>query len=508
MKANTVVASYHPYRTWVTITIVVILCLALPLSVSKLYPAGKIEKHTSLEKFTAGLDAYIPALMSRYHIPGVNMALIKEGQTVWLGAYGFADVEGGRRMTTDTYCRVESISKPVTAWGVMKLAEQGRIELDEPVMNYLKSWRFPESGFSAEGITVRRLLSHSAGLPLGTIGVRYAPQGDIPSLRESLSKDALVRQQPGQSFSYSNTGYNVLELLIEEVSGRDFAGYMASEVLQPLGMRHSTFVWSGDLQPAVPFGYDTRGRPVPVYVYPDKASGGLFSTIRDMAAFVAAGMTRFSRSGRKVLSDQAVRQLYEPVVKIPGIYGLAFNAYGLGYFIEILPDGRKAVSHGGQGSGWMTQFYAIPETGDGIVILTNSQRSWPFFAHILNRWAEWNGFPPVGMGRIIQGQKVLRAGIALLLLVSLGQAGRLGYDGFRGRRRYLATPIRDHIPRILFSVLLLAVLCWTAAQEYLFVSSVFPVASEWLWYTTLLFAVVNLTSVFFSSVRIKTGDRP
>ncbi len=477
---------------------------ALPLLIccsSSLAVQG-IEPHTPLRDFTDHLDKQITALMKDYEIPGVNIAVIKKGETVWSKAYGYADVAQGRKMTTDTRCRVESISKPVTAWGVMKLVEQGKMELDKPAVSYLKNWNFPESKFPAEQITVRQLLSHTAGLPLGTIGVRYAPDEERPSLKQRLSKDAVVKHQPGRSFSYSNTGFNLLELLIEEVTRHDFAEYMAEEILAPLGMHHSSFVWSDAWDPPVPVGYDLKGRPVPVYVYPEKGAGGLFATVEDIAAFVTAGMSNFPPTRRAVLSSQAIHELYTPVVKIPGLYGIAFDSYGLGHFIETLPDGSKAVSHGGQGSGWMTHFHSVPETGDAIVILTNSQRSWPFFARILTDWAKWNGFYSVGMGNIVYGQKILWGLIWLFLFGLLWQTWRLVTGVLSGARWFAPLSSKSRPLRLIqsgFAAVLLSALLWAANQHYLVISSLFPVASVWLGYSIFLSAMVLLLSALFSS---------
>ena len=137
---------------------------------------------------------------------------------------------------------------------------------------------------------------------------------------------------------------------------------------------------------------------MPVYLYPSKASGGLFATAKDIARFVAAGLKE-----TPVLNSESVKQVYQPVSHEIGIYGFVFNAYGLGHYIEKLPNGMSSVSHGGQGNGIMTHFQSVPETGDAIVILTNSQRSWPFIAYVLSDWAQWRAFPSVGMGKIIWG---------------------------------------------------------------------------------------------------------
>lgn len=295
-------------------------------------------------------------MMDYYDIPGVNIALIQKGELVWSKAYGYADLSSGRKMTVDTYCRVESISKAVTSWGIMKLVGQGKIDLDTPVWQYIKSWQFPESNFSEEKITARQLLSHSSSLPLGDVFERYGPKEEIPSLYESLSQEAILIREPGLLFSYSNTGFNLLELLVEEVTGSAFADFMQKEVLNPLGMNKSSFVWSEDLKPAIPIGYDLKNNPIPVYVYPAKASGGLLACVEDIAVFVAAGMVDFRDEKQEVLNNHSISQLYKRSVDIPGFYGLVFDYYGLGHFIEILSNGEQAVSHGGQGGGCMTHF--------------------------------------------------------------------------------------------------------------------------------------------------------
>jgi len=456
------------------------------------------------EKFTDHLDKRITELMEVYDIPGANIALISKGEVFWSKAYGYADLSKKIKMTTSTYCRVESISKSVTTWGVMKLVQQGKVALDKPVNHYIKSWQFPESKFPTDTITVRLLLSHNAGMPLGTIGVRYSPEKKIPSLRESLRRDAVLVQEPGTSFSYSNTGFNILELLIEEVTGQKFADFMRKEVLLPLGMNQSSFEWSKDFYPPVPNGYTLHGTPVPVYVYPDKASGGLFASLNDIATFVIAGMTNYSSRGLTVLDKQSIRHIYSPLVHIPGLYGLAFESYGAGHFVEQLSNGKTAVSHGGQGTGWMTHFHSIPETGDAIIILTNSQRSWPFFSCILHDWSEYNGFSSVGMGRIAEGIKFIWIFISLLFLISIWQICRI-ISGLRSGFRRFSPRSKDYrFTRTIEGLLFITItsgLFWAVSQDYLFITSVFPVASPWLGTALLTAACVSIISALMPAAK-------
>lgn len=246
--------------------------------------------------------------MNRYDVPGVSMALVKNGKLVWSDAYGHADVEPKRKMTVDMIYRAESLSKPVTAWGVMRLVEQGQVDLDDPIRRHLDEWTLPESAKTAQKMTIRQLLSNSAGMPLGTVGEEYSPQSKIPSLRAYLSREAHLLQEPGSGFVYSNVGFNVLELLVEEVTERGFSEYMANEVLGPLGMQYSSFRWQERLAPSIPTGYDLQGAPVPLYVYPGKGFGELFASVEDVARFVCAGMTSSQYKNNGVLGPESLHR--------------------------------------------------------------------------------------------------------------------------------------------------------------------------------------------------------
>jgi len=475
-----------------------IVCFIVPF-VHLYLPDRSVPPGTAVESYTAYLDKRIPGLMKRYEIPGASLALVKDGRIVWKQAYGYADRESGSKLSTDTLMRVQSISKSVTAWGIMKLAEEGKLNLDHDVGRYLKNWRFPESTFPADRVTIRQLLSHTAGMPLGDVLTIYSPTDRVPSLEESLTASAIPVKDPGSGFFYSNVGYNLLELLIEEVTGRDFAQYMSSEVLSPLGMKKSTFVWSEDIKPPLPKGYTLNGKTVPVYVYPEKASGGLLATAEDIAAFAVAGMPLFSN--QDVLTPSGIKNLYAPQAEKLGIYSLVFDAYGSGYYLERFSSGQRAVSHGGQGTGWMSHFQAVPETGDAIVILTNSQRSWPFIAGLLNNWAQWRGFSLPGMTRLLLGECALWALVGLLAVITLYLTANTVVSVANGSRRFALPRFnRASLPRLMQSGLSLAMLAglwWCVCQKYLFLSSVFPTVSGWLGVCTAVLAGVLLLCSFF-----------
>ncbi len=463
----------------------------------------------SLDTFIEYLDGRIPRLMNQYGVPGASVALVREGTLVWSAAYGYADLEHERKMTVDAVCRAESISKSVTAWGVMRLVEQGRIDLDDPVQQHLGDWELP--GDVGQEVTIRKLLSQNAGMPLGPIGVgvEYEPQSDMPPLRDYLAQEARPVREPGSGFLYSNVGFNLLELLIEQVTGRDFAAYMEDDVLTPLGMHRSSFGWDEALRPSIPMGYEQQGTPVPPYVYPVNASGGLFASVEDIARFVSAEMTG-TDDKNVVLEQKNIRELHTPEVDVSGIYGLVTDSYGLGHFIEHLPGGRRAVWHGGQGHGWMAHFHAVPESGAGIVILTNSERSWPFMAHVLSDWAQWNGFGAVKMGIIIYATIALRILIGIGTLVSLGQLYRLLRGLCSGKRRFTPLSRESRKTRLLQAVLgigVMGALAWSVAQPYLMVVSIFPSTVGWAGGTFLAGAVIMVLSALFPRKRSCVSKR-
>jgi CubicO group peptidase (beta-lactamase class C family) len=332
------------------------------------------------DRLAKKLDRIAPQLLEKYKVPGVAMGLVWDGEVVWSAGYGLADKERGVPVTGDTVFQVASISKAVTSWGVMKLVEDGQLELDAPVEQYLTRWHLPLSNFDPSGVTIRRLLSHSAGLSVeGYPGL--PPDVQLPSLEESLSGnnggagEVRITMQPGAQFSYSGGGYTLLQLIIEEVTGEAFITFMQREVLDPLGMFHSSFEWRADLRPATAVAYSETGAPLPNYLFTEKAPAGLYTTAPDLARFVAAEMPgpRGEPAGRGVLSPDTLTLMFNPVIQ----------PWGLGQSISTLPDGSKLIQHAGSNYGWKAVIIANPKWGKGFVILTNSDNGEDLFMRLL-----------------------------------------------------------------------------------------------------------------------------
>lgn len=363
---------------------------------------------TDAASFKRHLDARVPTLLDRFGVPGVSIALVIDGKPAQTFAYGYADLAQQRPMTADTVFEVASISKSLTAWGILKLVDDQQLALDAPIEQYIAPWPLPPSAFPSNQVTVRRLLNHTAGVNPGNLGVHNPDAPKLSTRRVLLGEGThpLVETAgptrlefpAGARFLYSNPGYTLLQLAIEQQTGLSFADYMQQQILQPLGMASSSFDWAPPLRTHTATPYLGDGSATAITILNDPATGSLFSTAPDLARFVAAGM---SQPPTQLLSQAALAALYAPSVALPSteVQGLASDAGAQGHYTEQLANGHTALMNGGFVPGWTSQFYLVPASGDGIVVLTNSDRGRAVIAEVVADWAAWRGIPALKMTR-------------------------------------------------------------------------------------------------------------
>jgi CubicO group peptidase (beta-lactamase class C family) len=297
----------------------------------------------------------------------------------------------------DSLFQMASASKWVAAWSVMTLVEAGAVDLNAPVETYLTRWHLPESPFDNDGVTVRRLLSHTAGLTDGLGYGGFPPGTQVQPLEESLSLavDAMpwadgrtrVGIEPGSEYLYSGGGFGLLQLIVEEVTQTDFNTYVTAAVLQPLGLDHTTYSQGSEPMENLVTFYDSNGMPAPHYQYIALAAAGLYSTAADMTRFVQAHLPGPDGAppGRGVLLPETLELMREPHASDGGrpYYGFGqalFASNGSGDFV-IGHDGgnRPAIN---------TTVRLNPATGNGIVLLLTGN---PDLATRLGReWVFWN----------------------------------------------------------------------------------------------------------------------
>lgn len=322
-----------------------------------------------------GSKAFVQAARAaaKDHRGNLALVLIQDGQISQSHAMSI-----GQPVTGDTLFQMASVSKWVTTWGVLALVEEGRIDLDAPVSRYLTRWQLPPGEYPHDQVTVRGLLSHTAGLTddLGYCG--FAPGTPLQSLEASLAKaadacplrsGAVVVGAEAGSWRYSGGGFALLQLLIEEVSGETFAAYMQRAVLTPLGMTRSTFQPGAEGSGDIAEFFNSGGEPAPHYRYTAAAAASLYSSANDMARFAQAHMLgpRGEVPGRGVISPRSVRALHAPESSLLGTphWGLGVQLYA-----QSSRGGLMFGHEGGNIPAVNTSVRIEPASGDAIIALS------------------------------------------------------------------------------------------------------------------------------------------
>ena len=305
--------------------------------------------------------------MARYGVPGVSVAVVDQGRLAWVQAWGLAQAGQAVPLTPKTLMQAGSVSKSLTALGALKLAEQGRLDLDADVNTLLRRWQLPAGAQTAERpVTVRGLLGHTAGLTVhGFPG--HVPGQPLPSLVQLLDGVPPARNEPvrassvpGSEWRYSGGGYVLLQALIEDRTGEPFAGWMRREVLRPAGMAHSRF---GRL-PRAPLAQAAAGHQDGRVIEGrradkvEEAAGGLWSTPTDLA--------RLSLGLQRVMAGQAQPWLaparLAEALKRPAQPGART---GLGFMLH----GSDAFGHDGRNVGFDTRWWM--DRDRAVVIMVN-----------------------------------------------------------------------------------------------------------------------------------------
>lgn len=284
----------------------------------------------------------------------------------------------GEALDVNTVFQTASLSKWVTAWGVMALVQGGKLNLDAPVSTYLTRWKLPDSKYDNNKVTARRLLSHTAGLTDGLGYAGFPPNAAVPSLEETLSKpDAdpgisgviQVGYEPGTEWRYSGGGYAILQLLIEEVSGEPFEGYMQRTIFRPLGMTRSSYSWKPTEGSTLATFYDIDGKPTPHHRYSAVAAVSLYTSVSDVTRFIQAHLPGKDgeQIGRGVLATATINEMWRPhgAKYTQDIWGLGTSLYASnnkgGFIVGHDGNRRKPPVN--------TAARFNPSTGNGIVIL-------------------------------------------------------------------------------------------------------------------------------------------
>lgn len=329
--------------------------------------------------------------VNKQFVGNVAMAIMKDGTVAYEKFHS-----AGKAVDRNTVFQVASLSKWVSAVGIMKLVEDGKLDLDAPVGKYLTRWQLPPSEFNNNEVTVRRLLSHTAGLTDGLGYSGFEAVTSVQSLERSLTKasdadegisgEVRVGIKPGSEFKYSGGGYTLLQLLVEEVSGQSFASYMNENIFVPFNMRHSSYVWEDSSDFSLAEFYNSDGSKAAHYRYTSLAATSLYTCLADLELLFQAFLKGKNNEpiGRNVLKPETLATMREPHGKSMGV-----DIWGLGTVLYATTDGNDfIIGHDGKSTPPINTAVRLnPETGDGIIILETGH---PIIAtKLASEWVFW-----------------------------------------------------------------------------------------------------------------------
>jgi CubicO group peptidase (beta-lactamase class C family) len=373
----------------------------LARALADLRPCGIVTQFGGWQADLSAAPRSLAARMAALRVPGVGLAVLDGDEILWAG--GGKRAKGGRPVNARTRFQAASISKPIFALAVMRLVDAGRIDLDEDVNVYLTRWRVPSVGGWQPRVTLRQLLSHTAGATVhGFPG--YAAEGPVPTLAEVLagSKAAntppvVIDVMPGTQQRYAGGGVSIAQMAIEDALGQSLPEIMREWVLDPLGMDRSGYeqppadAWQAEAATA----HDAAGVPIPGrwHVYPELAAAGLWTTPADLARLGADLIALLRGEPSKLgLQPKSLAAMLKPALADQRI---GEEYIGLGWICRGAGDGFN-FGHTGGNEGFMANMRLFPELGQGAVVMTNAMGGamlWPEVLSAIGREYGWPSDP-------------------------------------------------------------------------------------------------------------------
>lgn len=369
------------------LTVLLVLSLTFlwfdaPASAQEKRPAApvKLAEQEEMASSLRLLEAWIESQMAYRDLPGMSIAIVHDQDIVWTRGFGYADVEKKIPATPGTVYRIASISKLFTATAVMQLRDQGKLKLDDPVEKYLTWFKLKDASGDTPAITVRQLLTHTAGLPRES-AFPYWTDFQFPT-RADLMK-ALPSQRavypPETKWKYSNLGLAVAGEIVSALSSEPFAVYVQKHILDPLAMKSSSVGIAAANKSRLATGYGRRlpGGPRAIRPFTDARgidpAAGVSSTVEDLARFAALQFRDGPAGGSQVLKGSTLQEMHRVQWLMPDWQ----SGRGLGFHIVHRADG-DLLGHGGWVAGYQTAVYFRPKDKIAVVAMINADDGLPY----------------------------------------------------------------------------------------------------------------------------------
>ena len=309
--------------------------------------------------------------------PSVAISVAKDGEIIWEKAFGLANIENKIEATPNTMYSLASISKPITATGLMILVERGLVKLDKPVNDYLGKAKLKAYEGNVSDATVQRVLHHTAGLPTHWNFYLENEQPQRPCMDESIQRFGFLVSPPGEKYNYSNFGYGIIDYVIERVSKQSYPEFMKTEVFEPLGLSRMAIFTKAQNENFVAQRYCSSGKRSSFYDFDHRGASAVYSSAHDLVRFGMFHLNDKPVDQISILSRETVNKmqtLTDP--KVP------YSDYRLGWSVSER-FGYKLVSHSGGMTGVRTTLYLIPSENLVIAVLSNGETI------DTNRIADW-----------------------------------------------------------------------------------------------------------------------
>lgn len=345
--------------------------------------------------------------MKQSHVNGVSIAVINNYKIEWVKSYGWADTAEKKPLTNQTLFQAASIGKSINGFAYMKLMQDKKIDLYTDINQYLRSWKFPYDTVShGIKITLAQILSHTAGLTVhGFDGYKW--NQTIPTLKQILNGEKpanspIVRSQfkPDLKFQYSGGGYEISELLLEDVTRQSYQSYVEKNIFKPLKMNASSYT-TKPVNYATAYRFDGHDIGYKYHIYPEKACGaGIWTTATDLAKFVIEIQLSLKGASNKILTQKTTELMLTPYLQSPNYsFGVFYSKKGDDYYFQ----------HSGLNEGFSSQYYGSMKDGKGVVVLVNSDNT-EFKDEVVNSVAtvyDWKKFYPSATRKIVKVTKAV-----------------------------------------------------------------------------------------------------
>lgn len=304
--------------------------------------------------------------MDKEGIPSISVAVAKGGKIVWEESFGWANREKMIPANPNTMYSMASISKPYTAVGMMRLVEEGKVDLDKPINDYLGVGKLTGYAADASGATVRRVMSHTSGLPLHYQFFYKTDDYTAPTMDETIARYGIVVNPPGEVYMYSNLGYGIIDYAESRVSGMNYADYMRTKVFLPLGLTHTSVGIGPGLEAYAAERYDSKQRPIPFYTFDHVGASAIYCSAHDLVRFGMFNLKDHLAGQQQIIKDSTMDLMQKSATPSGSDEG-----YGLGWGISQ-EFGYRVVSHTGGMPGVATSLTMFPSEDMAIVVLSNS----------------------------------------------------------------------------------------------------------------------------------------